>query len=441
MNLFVSITLMSIYALPFVSCLDGYGAEWIDTTFEQFPFMVNIKYIHEGNAIGWCGGSIISKSPGIILTAGHCIVGGGGFEISPYDLEVWIGCTRSDCTQNDYVKKYGISHYKIPDEYENKKDFVSPFDIGLLYLDGPITQAQAQPISLLPSTDGVNGGDALRGLGYYGRGASDMDTLETHWTHIVPNSMCDDEWGDLGERIDTICVEDMDLEGVCGVDKELQHGLCYRPCSSGYYGVGPVCWGYCPSGYEDHGATCYKSLIPADYFGKQSYGRRAGTIPIHSASAEEGRKQGFGPGDSGSPVVYEYGGKRYQIGLVSAGSVDEDGIPKPMDYQILTSVVSFYDWIYEIEDGSSYSSQHISLGCYKDSSERAMVWQGNGYETPLSCGTACTESGYKYFALQYPPEAECFCSNDLTHSRKYGESDQCENGRGGAWANSIYTFQ
>merc|ERR1712228_1084268 len=161
--------------------------------------------------------------------------------------------------------------------------------------------------------------------------------------------------------------------------------------------------------------------------GKQTYGRGAGTIPIHSASAEEGRKQGFGPGDSGSPVVYEHGGKRYQIGLVSAGSVDENGIPKPM--------------IYEIEDGSYYSSQHVSHGCYKDSSERAMIWHGEGYETPLSCGLACTESGYKYFALQYPPMAECFCSNDLAHSRKYGESDQCDNGRGGAWANSIYTFQ
>merc|ERR1712154_353409 len=125
-------------------------------------------------------------------------------------------------------------------------------------------------------------------------------------------------------------------------------------------------------GYEDRRFTCYKSA--SDFVDKQSYGRGMGFLPIHDADAEIGRKQGFGPGDSGSPVVYEHEGKRYQIGLVSAGSVDEDGIPKPMDYQILTSAVSFYDWIYEIEDGSSYSSQHVSLGCYKDSSERAMVW-------------------------------------------------------------------
>jgi hypothetical protein len=39
-------------------------------------------------------------------------------------------------------------------------------------------------------------------------------------------------------------------------DQQKDAGLCYTYCRSGFYGVGPVCWGRCPSGYTDDGATC-----------------------------------------------------------------------------------------------------------------------------------------------------------------------------------------
>lgn len=42
----------------------------------------------------------------------------------------------------------------------------------------------------------------------------------------------------------------------CGKDKEYDAGLCYKPCKSGYKGVGPVCWDF-----------------------PRSYGRGVGTIP------------------------------------------------------------------------------------------------------------------------------------------------------------------
>ncbi len=52
------------------------------------------------------------------------------------------------------------------------------------------------------------------------------------------------------------------IPNVCASGEELRDGLCYKPCESGYTGVGPVCWQHCPSGYRDDGAFCGK---PAAY--------------------------------------------------------------------------------------------------------------------------------------------------------------------------------
>ena len=39
----------------------------------------------------------------------------------------------------------------------------------------------------------------------------------------------------------------------CGSGKVFDAGLCYRECSAGYNGVGPVCWGNPPSGWSQCG--------------------------------------------------------------------------------------------------------------------------------------------------------------------------------------------
>ena len=44
----------------------------------------------------------------------------------------------------------------------------------------------------------------------------------------------------------------------CPPGKEYDAGLCYPRCTSGFVGVGPLCWGSCPEGWDDHGATCYR---------------------------------------------------------------------------------------------------------------------------------------------------------------------------------------
>merc|ERR1712154_625311 len=186
-------------------------------------------------------------------------------------------------------------------------------------------------------------GTTLRGLGYYGYGASDVDTLETHWTHIVANDQCrNEQWGDFVMGPDTICVEDNDHESICG-DEQLDGALCYPYCASGYYGVGPVCWEYCASGYDDHGATCFSWT--QGIYGKKSYGRTAGAIPNYDPNI--GKQQTFGAGDSGSPVIFVEDGRQYQIALVSGVRTDENKVPFPFFPAVLTSVSHFYDWIFD----------------------------------------------------------------------------------------------
>merc|ERR1719384_2515885 len=110
-------------------------------------------------------------------------------------------------------------------------------DIGLLYLDKPITHKRAQAISLLPSLKGVGRGrsNGIRGLGYYGEKTSDTDTLETHITHIRTNADCAKEFKPgYTVKDDTICVEDMDPISPCGKTKRMEDGLCYTPCKKGY---------------------------------------------------------------------------------------------------------------------------------------------------------------------------------------------------------------
>lgn len=50
------------------------------------------------------------------------------------------------------------------------------------------------------------------------------------------------------------------VPNACAGNQQYDAGLCYTPCSDGYHGVGPVCWGNCPAGYDDDGATCRRPL-------------------------------------------------------------------------------------------------------------------------------------------------------------------------------------
>lgn len=69
-----------------------------------------------------------------------------------------------------------------------------------------------------------------------------------------------------------VCWKDTKTRGVgrpihaCANGMQQDAGLCYKPCSDTYYGVGPVCWQYCEPGFTDEGALCGKagSIISAN---------------------------------------------------------------------------------------------------------------------------------------------------------------------------------
>jgi len=45
----------------------------------------------------------------------------------------------------------------------------------------------------------------------------------------------------------------------CGVDEQYDAGLCYKPCTGNYHGIGPVCWGNCPNTWNTCGALCLET--------------------------------------------------------------------------------------------------------------------------------------------------------------------------------------
>ncbi len=70
--------------------------------------------------------------------------------------------------------------------------------------------------------------------------------------------------------------------GDCGADGQKDAGLCYKKCSAGYNGVGPVCWGTCPSSLPySCGASCTKDAAGCQsviFSQVSSVGTLAGTI-------------------------------------------------------------------------------------------------------------------------------------------------------------------
>ena len=67
------------------------------------------------------------------------------------------------------------------------------------------------------------------------------------------------------------------------------------------------------------------------------------------------------------------------------------------------------------------------IGCYKDTSTRALptvINGGNQQYSQASCATEAAKGGYKYFGLQdgVSGNSQCFVGNDLTQATKYGIS-------------------
>ena len=89
------------------------------------------------------------------------------------------------------------------------------------------------------------------------------------------------------------------------------------------------------------------------------------------------------------------------------------------------------------------------IGCYKDKDSRAMTNKQKDF-TLDDCKKYAEDNNYLYYALQATSKSndkgQCFTSNDLTSSQKYGVANNCfENSFkqmvGSDWSNAIYSIE
>ncbi len=102
--------------------------------------------------------------------------------------------------------------------------------------------------------------------------------------------------------------------------------------------------------------------------------------------------------------------------------------------------------------------EYESVGCYKDSNERAiesvdgishydfsapyLLWRDykKRNQAIQKCALFAKLHGYKMFAVQDCGQCLTSPTAHLTYN-KYGESQDCKsNGKGGPWANQVYRF-
>ena len=92
-----------------------------------------------------------------------------------------------------------------------------------------------------------------------------------------------------------------------------------------------------------------------------------------------------------------------------------------------------------------------NVGCYKDSLSRAIPTlegkdsildgQYSSRKNPIAkCALTARKKGYRMFAIQDGG----WCASSATAGKtfnKYGKSNACRQGEGGAWANDVYILQ
>ena len=79
-------------------------------------------------------------------------------------------------------------------------------------------------------------------------------------------------------------------------------------------------------------------------------------------------------------------------------------------------------------ESSSTGPEYEYIGCYRDTSTRALNGGPNGKDMTIEeCWASCPE--YKYFALQDghgTSQGECRCGNSLSEATRYGTSSACD---------------
>ena len=120
----------------------------------------------------------------------------------------------------------------------------------------------------------------------------------------------------------------------------------------------------------------------------------------------------------------------------------------------ITSVNMTYTWfppdkaVYpDLQNGDKPDPAFTSLGCWRDTGDRAVptlegtspLLDGNYWsrsDAINKCYKAAVSKGAKVFAVQ--DRGWCAASTDPSGYMKYGQANNCSEGKGGGWANNVY---
>ena len=85
----------------------------------------------------------------------------------------------------------------------------------------------------------------------------------------------------MGGQLDLSCAKKVEIgnpvTGQCGANQDKDAGLCYKKCSPGYNGIGPVCWGKPPTSWVECGMGAAKDSTTC---GKIVFGQVASVAQV-----------------------------------------------------------------------------------------------------------------------------------------------------------------
>ena len=76
------------------------------------------------------------------------------------------------------------------------------------------------------------------------------------------------------------------------------------------------------------------------------------------------------------------------------------------------------------------------MGCFVDDWDRALRVYLGAFSDPDKCMEEANKKNYKIFGIQ--DHAECWSGDAMETYDKHGIADNCKDGQGGAWSNSVY---
>eukprot|EP01083_Nonionella_stella_P212980 768558_1 len=150
-----------------------------DANINDFPYMAAL---YDNSGFCFCSGSILSKDPGIILTAAHCLSG------SMRNGHVVVGSTRWQNPIDPGAQSIYNSYYAIHPLYDS---YEIQYDVGLIYLRAPIFIDTVTEVEVCSGAQTPSNGANLRIQGYGTTEQPQKPGLVSGRTDFINQETCD----------------------------------------------------------------------------------------------------------------------------------------------------------------------------------------------------------------------------------------------------------